>query len=103
MAAERTLNVADMRANLSELTSKAYFDGDRFIVKRRGVPMAVLLGIEDYRHLIRAQEEARGRLQQERRRLAEEMDVLRARIGPMPFKVADLIGSAREDNEERYG
>jgi len=102
VAIERTVNVADARANLAELTSKAYFDGDRFIVQRRGVPVAVLLGIDDYRELVRVRDLSSDHLQRERRRLAQEMDAIRQRIGPLPFTVADLVNAARVENEERY-
>ena len=102
MTIERTVNAAEVRAKLSELTSDAYFKGDRFIVERRGVPMAVLLGIEDYRELVRVHSNASTSMQSERRRLASEMDALRRRIGPLPLKVSDLVNEAREDSEERH-
>ncbi len=102
MTIERTINVADVRAKLSELTSDAYFKGDRFIVERRGVPMAVLLGIEDYRDLVRVRKEEQPSVQDTRRRLALEMDALRKRIGPLPLRVADLVNEARKDSEDRY-
>ena len=102
MATERVVSTAEVRAKLAELTSKAHFENERFLVERRGVPIAVLIGIDDYRDLIRAQEEAKNRLQLERRRLAAEMDTLRERIGPLPLRVADLVNAAREEEEERH-
>ena len=102
MASETVIGTAEMRARLAELTTKAHFENERFVVERKGVPIAVLLGIDDYRDLVRAQEIAGNRLQQERRRLAAEMDTLRERIGPLPLTVADLVNAAREENEERY-
>ena len=40
-------NVADAKKTLSELMSRAAYNNERFLIQRRGKPMAALVSIED--------------------------------------------------------
>ena len=40
-------SVADAKRNLSELMSRAAYNNERFLIQRRGKPMAALVSIED--------------------------------------------------------
>ena len=40
-------SVADAKKNLSELMSRAAYNNERFLIQRRGKPMAALVSIED--------------------------------------------------------
>lgn len=42
-----TINVADAKKHLSELMSRVAYNGERFLVQRRGKPMAALVSAED--------------------------------------------------------
>lgn len=42
-----TLNVADAKRRLSELMSRVAYHRERFLVQRRGKPMAALVSTED--------------------------------------------------------
>ena len=45
-----------VRDNLGELLSRAAYANERFIVQRRGKPIAVLLGLGDYEELVQKAE-----------------------------------------------
>ena len=42
-----TMNVADAKKRLSELMSRVAYNNERFLVQRRGKPMAALVSAED--------------------------------------------------------
>lgn len=42
-----TMNVADAKRRLSELMSRVAYNQERFLVQRRGKPMAALVSAED--------------------------------------------------------
>ncbi|MBI4331687.1 MAG: type II toxin-antitoxin system Phd/YefM family antitoxin [Chloroflexi bacterium] len=57
-----TLNVADAKKRLSEIMSRVAYKGERFIIQRRGKPMAALVSPEDLRQLEFHLEAPRGLL-----------------------------------------
>ena len=42
------MNVAEAKKKFSELLARTAYNGERFIINRRGKPMAVLIGLEDF-------------------------------------------------------
>ena len=44
-------SVADAKKNLSELMSRAAYNHERFLIQRRGKPMAALVSVEDLAQL----------------------------------------------------
>lgn len=52
------LNVADAKKRLSELMSRVAFNKERFLIHRRGKPMAALVSADDLSHL---EEQAQSR------------------------------------------
>ncbi len=50
------VRVGEAKAKLSELMARAGYGGERFLIERRGKPLAALVGVEDLRRL----EEERG-------------------------------------------
>ena len=60
MGNERT--VADAKKHLSELMSRVAYNHERFIIERRGKPMAALVSIEDLARLEEETAEPRGLL-----------------------------------------
>ena len=44
-------SVADAKKNLSELMSRAAYNNERFLIQRRGKPMAALISVEDLARL----------------------------------------------------
>ena len=47
----KVISVADAKRNLSELMSRAAYNNERFLIQRRGKPMAALVSIEDLTRL----------------------------------------------------
>lgn len=45
------ISAMDLHRQASDLLARIRYHGERFIIKRQGQPMAVLLGIEEYRRL----------------------------------------------------
>jgi len=41
------LNVAEAKKKFSELLARVAFKGERFVITRRGKPMAALIGLDD--------------------------------------------------------
>jgi len=52
-----TIAAADARANFSELLAKAYYQGQLFVVKKSRKPVAVIIGVNEFKAL---QQRARG-------------------------------------------
>ncbi len=44
-----TIPAADARANFSELLAKAYYQGQFFVVRKSRRPMAVIIGINEFK------------------------------------------------------
>ena len=57
-----TINVADAKKHLSELMSRVAYNRERFLVQRRGKPMAALVSAEDLILLEQQEAPARGLL-----------------------------------------
>jgi len=45
---DEKLNVTEAKKKFSELLARTAYNGERFIINRRGKPMAVLIGLEDF-------------------------------------------------------
>ena len=48
---EYTVGMAEAKSKLAELVGQAKYGGNRYILERRGQPMAVLIGMEEYAQL----------------------------------------------------
>ena len=57
-----TMNVADAKKRLSELMSRLAYNNERFLVQRRGKPMAALVSAEDLLILEQQKAPVRGLL-----------------------------------------
>ena len=96
----RTINVAETRRRLSELTSRIAFGGERVVIERHGTPLMAWVSMDDLARL-----EALGESPEERRQsglaalnLARESRrrILEAQGGvPLPDS-AELIREMRE-------
>lgn len=52
------VRVAETKAKLSELMARAGYGGERFLIERRGKPLAALVGVQDLERLERGREGA---------------------------------------------
>jgi len=57
-----TIGVGDAKKRFSELMGRAAYRGERFLIKRRGRPMAALVSAEDLERLEQEPVSARGLL-----------------------------------------
>lgn len=48
---EKTIGIAKAREGLSDLINEVAFGGERYVVERRGKPLAALIGVDEYRQL----------------------------------------------------
>lgn len=44
----QSVSVVQARNNFSDLLGQAYYGGKRFLIKKLGKPLAVLVGVEEY-------------------------------------------------------
>ena len=51
MTVAEKVRVTDAKAHLSELMARVGYGGERFIIERRGRPLAALVGVEDLERL----------------------------------------------------
>ncbi len=51
MPKEKVMNFVEARAKLSEIVDRVAGQGDTYVVAKRQKPVAVIIGIERYRHL----------------------------------------------------
>jgi prevent-host-death family protein len=47
----KTIGIAKAREGFSELVNQVAFGGERYLVERRGKPLAALIGADEYRQL----------------------------------------------------
>ena len=52
----KTVTAMDARNRLGTLLSRASYAGERFIIERRGKPMAVLMGMDEYQRYLELKE-----------------------------------------------
>ena len=52
------VSVAHAKAKLSELLARVAYGGDRYVIERRGKPVAALVGVDDLKKLDKATAEA---------------------------------------------
>ncbi len=48
---DRFVSMVEAKSKLAELVGQVKYSGKRYILRRRGEPVAVLIGIEEYRRL----------------------------------------------------
>ncbi|MBN1874736.1 MAG: type II toxin-antitoxin system Phd/YefM family antitoxin [Anaerolineae bacterium] len=48
---DRFVSMVEAKSKLAELVGQVQYGGKRYILKRRGEPVAVLIGLEEYRRL----------------------------------------------------
>ncbi len=59
------IRAADARNNFAEILGRAHFGGETFLIEKQGKPFAVVLGIDEYRELVRSLSEKKEAAVQE--------------------------------------
>lgn len=66
----KKIRVTEAKASLSELMARAGYGGERFLIERRGRPLAALVGAEDLKRLEGGAEGSEGGVRRPRGALA---------------------------------
>lgn len=56
-----TISVTDLRTEQAKYLERAHYQGQHYLVERNHRPFVAILGIEEYRRLLRAAGEAGGK------------------------------------------
>lgn len=105
---ERSVGMVEAKSKLAELVGQVKYGGQRYVLERRGQPMAVLISVEEYERL-RMEADAAARvgsspLSPELRRrqdiLLARARQLRARLGPPEDRLAELLADLPPDDDD---
>lgn len=98
----QTIGMMEAKSKLAELVGRVAYGGQRYILERRGRPMAMLISIEEYEQL-QAQTKKAGddektsplppELQQRQRLLVERARQLESRYGDPVAGLAELFST----------
>lgn len=100
----KSIGMTQAKSKLAELVARASYGGEQFVLERRGKPLAVLIGVDEYRRLRNLELAAHGQplpveLRQRQERLVAQAHKLRKRLGDPVDALSDLLSSlpAEED------
>lgn len=101
----KQIDATQARNNLPTLMDKTYSKSQKFILRRRGIPMVVLVSIDEFRELAgeKRKEEEAEKLKRRRLKLAKKMNKMREKIGPIGITTAELVRMGRRDFGVDYG
>jgi prevent-host-death family protein len=90
--------MAQAKSNLAELVGQVAYGSKRFILERRGRPVAVLIGMEEYKRLQELEDRTRRQplppeLRQRQEKLVAEAKRLRKRFGDPVDRLAELLST----------
>lgn len=57
---ETSIGIAEARESFSEIVNRAVYRGERFLVERRGKPLAAVISAAEYKELVRLLSETGG-------------------------------------------
>ncbi len=102
---DQLIGMAEAKSKLASLVGQTAYGGKRFILERRGKPMAVLMGMDEYQRLRILEAEAqRQPLSPEFRRrqqaLVARANRLRARLGDPVAGLAELSSRLPPKDDE---
>ncbi len=102
---EKTVSMAQAKSHLSELVGRAAYHDERFVLERRGRPLAILLGVNEYERL-RALESSGiasslpPALRQRQARLLTQAQALREQLGDPVEGLANILRTIPPDSDE---
>jgi prevent-host-death family protein len=102
---EQAVSMAEAKSKLAELVGQVRYGGNRYILERRGQPVAILISLEEYQRL-QAREDAGAvdpfispALRQRQEALIAQARSLRARFGPPERRLAALFADLPPDDD----
>lgn len=104
----QTIGMMEAKSKLAELVGRVAYGGQRYILERRGRPMAMLISIEEYEQLQAQTEEARAThpspLPPELRRRQEILVTraiqLRKQLGPPEDRLGELFADLPPEDDD---
>ncbi len=104
----RTVGMTEAKSKLAELVGQAKYGGRTFILQRRGQPMAVLIGIDEFERLQTsaarpgggAQSPLPPELQPRQQTLVARAQRLRERLGPPEERLAELFAGLPPEDDD---
>ena len=101
-----TLSVAEAKRLFSEISNRAVYAGERFIIERRGKPLVAVISIEDYNHLEaleRSMQPRPGRYQEALAQARALREAIRQEYGVLPDSAEDIRAMREERDTELAG
>lgn len=97
---DRFVSMVEAKSKLAELVGQVKYSGKRYILRRRGEPVAVLIGIEEYRRLQsgRVESPLPPALRQRQEALVTRAHRLEQRLGDPVDGLATLFGDLPPDD-----
>ena len=102
----RSIGMAEAKSKLADLVGQVAYSGERFVLERRGRPMAVLIGVEEYKRL---EELSRATamnasplspaLRRRQATLVAQAQRLEARLGDPVDRLARLLSTLPPDGD----
>jgi len=102
---DQPVGMAQAKSNLSDLVSRVRYRGERFVLERRGRPMAVLISLEEYQRWQDLEQATRDQplppeLRQRQEQLVRQARRLRARLGDPVDELARLLSTLPPAEDE---
>jgi prevent-host-death family protein len=102
---DQAISMVEAKSKLADLVGQVAYAGKRFILERRGRPMAVLISVDEYRRLQELEPTARGQplppeLGRRQAQLIAQAHRLRARLGDPVDGLAELLSTLPPEGQE---
>jgi len=102
---DRFIGMAKAKSKLADLVGRVAYTGEKVILERRGRPMAVLIGVDEYRRLQELERSARRQplppeLVRRQGQLIADARRLRARLGDPVDGLAEIMSTLPPESDE---
>lgn len=95
----KRLGVSEIRPQLTHIMQEAYYKNTRFIFERNGIPMAVMLGVEECKELFEDSQDLKDMLEALKAPKEEWLDYDEYR----KERLANVQGEASKEGQESIG
>lgn len=103
----QVVGMVEAKSKLAELVAQVKYGGKRYILKRRGQPMAVLISVDEFERLQASGSNAGAttdsplppELLRRQEALLARARALRARLGPPEDRLAELLADLPPEND----
>lgn len=102
---DRTVSMAEAKSHFSELVGRAAYHGEHFVLERRGRPLAILLGVDEYWRLRALETPGTASalppaLRQRQERLLAQAQTLRQQVGDPLEGLAAMLRDLPPEGDE---